>query len=663
MSWQPRDLAPDASDLDAVGITTLRMLAVDGVEAANSGHPGLPLGMAPTAWTLWRYFLRFDPTDHDFALRDRFVLSAGHGSMLLYSLLHLFGFDVTIDDLKGFRSLGSRTPGHPEYGMTDGVETSTGPLGQGVGNAVGMAIAARTMASRFGVSEGATPRIFAICSDGDLMEGVSNEASSLAGHLRLGNLVLLYDDNHISIDGSTGLAFTENVPARYEALGWKVYRIEDGNDHRAIRETLDIVATDPDPRPKFVAIRTVIGFGAPTKQGTSKVHGAALGSAEITALRERFGWPESPFYVPAEVAGLLAEVLTEKKHEAKGLRDDNVDSLSSYMAFRAHDLGSQSLAVPTSVVEGESVASRVASKRFLQEAINVADGLIVGTADLGESTGLDIDASTITPTQTAGNYVHYGVREHGMGAVMNGIALFGGFHAVGSTFLVFSDYMRGSIRLAAIMSLPVTYVFTHDSIGVGEDGPTHQPIEQIAALRLIPNLRVIRPADARETESAWRQALSSTDHPVALILSRQGLPDLGEQGLRDLDELGARVLRHEEGACEVTLVGSGSEVGVLDTARTMLSEAGVRGVRVVSMPERERFLGLDETTRARVVPRESIVITLEAGVTTGWERVIWTRGRTIGVNRFGESGKGPAVFAALGITPQAVVDAVLALRS
>jgi transketolase len=619
--------------------------------------------MAPTAWTLWRYFLRFDPNDHGFALRDRFVLSAGHGSMLLYSLLHLFGFDVTIDDLKHFRSLGSRTPGHPEYRMTDGVETSTGPLGQGVSNAVGMAIAARTMASRFAFSEGATPRIFAICSDGDLMEGVSNEASSLAGHLRLGNLVLLYDDNHISIDGSTGLAFTEDVPARYEALGWKVYRIDDGNDHHAIRETLDVVATDPDPRPKFVAIRTVIGFGAPTKQGTSKVHGAALGSAEISALRERFGWPESPFYVPAEVAGLLGEVLAEKQHEAEGLRRDNASALANYASFRSLDLGAEMHRIPTSVVEGESVASRVASKRFLQQAINATSGLIVGTADLGESTGLDIDASTITPADTAGNYVHYGVREHAMGAVMNGIQLFGGFHAVGSTFLVFSDYMRGAIRLAAIMSLPVTYVFTHDSIGVGEDGPTHQPIEQIAALRLIPNLRVIRPADARETEVAWRQALSSTDHPVVLVLSRQGLPDLGEAGLDEIGDFGARVLRREEGSCEVTLVGSGSEVGVLDAARTMLFDAGVTGVRVVSMPERERFLSCDESTRARIVPRDSIVITLEAGVTTGWERVIWSRGKTIGVNRFGESGKGPEVFAALGITPQAVVDAVMTLRT
>ncbi|MGC8465074.1 MAG: transketolase [Acidimicrobiales bacterium] len=656
MEWKPLDLAPDPNDRDAVAVTALRMLAVDGVEKANSGHPGLPLGMAPAAWTLWSKILRFDPSDTDSMLRDRFVLSAGHGSMLLYSLLHLFGFDLTLDDLRSFRQLGSRTPGHPEHGMTSGVETSTGPLGQGIGNAVGFAIGARIFAEKYAVARDDLPRVFALCSDGDLMEGISNEASSLAGHLGLSNLVVLYDNNSISIDGSTALAFTEHVSERYSALGWRTLTVSDGNDLDELESVLHEAVRHVDDRPTFISIKSTIGFGAPDKEGTSKVHGSPLGAQEMTKLRSRFGWPDETFYIPEEVRSYCQEILAAKRVQIAEAVERNAASLECAKLDRQRDLGPIISSVSGGVQDGETVATRVASKRFLSEALEKLPNLLVGTADLAESTGLDLEREPLTAESVSGDFIHYGVREHAMGAVMNGLALFGGFKVAGSTFLVFSDYMRGSIRLAALMGLPVTYVFTHDSVAVGEDGPTHEPVEQVTALRIIPNLTVLRPADARETVAAWKEALSATDHPTALILTRQGLVDLGPENLDEIARYGARVVGREQDRLDVVLVASGSEVALTLEAKASLESEGY-GVRAISMPCRERFLALDGEERQRLIPAGIPVVSIEAGVTLGWREVVGQKGVCLGISTFGHSGKGPDVLRAVGMTAEAVIDA------
>jgi transketolase len=582
--------------------------------------------------------------------------------MLLYSLLHLFGFDLTLDDLRSFRQLGSRTPGHPEYKMTSGVETSTGPLGQGIGNAVGFALGARIFAERYGIVGNDLPRVFALCSDGDLMEGISNEASSLAGHLGLSNLVLLYDNNSISIDGSTELAFSEDRSARYAALGWRVLAISNGNDLGEIERVLREAVEHTDGRPTFVSVTTTIGFGAPDKEGTSKVHGSPLGAEEMAKLRARFGWPDETFYIPAEVAVHCDSILLHKREELAKIKERNASGLERAQKDLALDLRPIVASLSGDVHDGESIATRVASKRVLAEALEKLPNLIVGTADLAESTGLDLDREPITAASARGDFLHYGVREHAMGAVMNGLALFGGFRVAGSTFLVFSDYMRGSVRLAALMGLPVTYVFTHDSIGVGEDGPTHEPVEQVTALRAIPNLTVFRPGDARETVVGWKESLCANDHPTALVLTRQGLMDLGPENLEDLEHFGARIVGRERSPLDVVLVGSGSEVALTLQAKTVLEEEGY-GVRAISMPCRERFLALPVAERRALIPADLPVVSIEAGVTLGWHEVVGAVGTCIGVSSFGHSGKGPEVFKKMGITADAVVDAARVLLS
>jgi transketolase len=655
MSWQPMDLAPQRDDLDALAITTLRMMSVDGVEAANSGHPGLPLGAAPMAWTLFRYFLRFNPSDPKDPLRDRFVLSAGHGSMLLYSLLHLFGYPVTVEDLRAFRKLGSITPGHPEFGVTAGVETSTGPLGQGIANACGMAIAAQMLHGKGAVAREDMPRVFAICSDGDLMEGISNEASSLAGHLGLGNLFVFYDNNAISIDGSTELAFTESRIERYRALGWRCVEITDGNSHQEIKRVLDEVLFEHVSMPTFISVRTIIGYGVPGRENTEKVHGAPLGPELTSQLKQRFGWPTESFYVPEEVRTLCADIVQEKAAELASARSrcPMEPRFEEFTQSRIDEVFSR---VMSSFEPGKALATRVSSEKVLSQVVPALSSMVVGTADLAESTGMALKMEAFSQSDRSGRFIHYGVREHAMGAIMNGIHLFDErLRVAGSTFLVFSDYMRGAIRLSALMRIPVTYVFTHDSVGVGEDGPTHEPIEQINALRLIPHLEVFRPADAHETAVGWKMAVSRLKDPMALVLSRQALDDLGDVNIDQVERFGARVVHDGDGGLDLIIVATGSEVALaLGVAKEIEQQMGLRNLRVVSMPSRDRFLSLSIQEREEILPRGVPSVSVEAGTPMGWMEVVREGGLVIGIEDFGHSGKGPLVMAEMGISVEKI---------
>ncbi len=659
MSWQPMDLAPKSDDLDALAITTVRMLAVDGVESANAGHPGLPLGAAPMAWTLFRYFLRFNPSDARDPLRDRFVLSAGHGSMLLYSLLYLFGYSVSVDDLKRFRQLGSITPGHPEFGVTDGVETSTGPLGQGIANACGMAIAAQMLHGQGAIAREDVPRIFAICSDGDLMEGISNEASSLAGHLGLDNLFVLYDNNSISIDGSTELAFTESRIDRYRALGWRCVEIQDGNSHEEIRRVLDEVLSEHVAMPTFISVRTVIGYGVPGREGTEKVHGSPLGPELTSQLKQRFGWPSDTFYVPDAVHELCKEIVEGKQaelSEARG-RCKKEPRFDTLVPSCIDSLFQQ---ISSSFEPGKALATRVSSEKILSQLVPAIPNMVVGTADLAESTGLAIKMEEFSKSDRSGRFVHFGVREHAMGAILNGLHLFDQRLVVaGSTFLVFSDYMRGAVRLSALMRIPVIFVFTHDSVGVGEDGPTHEPIEQLNSLRLIPHLEVYRPADSHETVVGWRLAIDREVDPLALIFSRQALADLGPDNLDQIVTYGARVVAGGVGKPDLVIVASGSEVALAKEVGARLeADLGLSKVRVVSMPSRDRFLSKSPSERQEIVPSNTKVVSVEAGTTMGWLEVVGPQGLTIGIDEFGHSGKGPAVMAEMGISTEKVATRI-----
>lgn len=668
MAGNTADLAPDWSNLDEVGTTALRMLSIDCVEQANSGHPGLPLGMAPTAWTLFSKFLRFDPGNPHWPGRDRFILSAGHGSALLYSLLHLFGFEVSKEDLAKFRQLGSITPGHPEYSVTPGVETTTGPLGQGIANGVGMALAAEMEAARYRSTELFDSRVFVICSDGDLMEGISNEAASLAGHLGLKRLVVLYDDNHISIDGSTDLAFSEDVLGRFSALGWNALRVEDGNDLVELTEVLSNTLSTGGERPTIIAVRTVIGFGAPTREGTAKVHGSALGELEYLATKARYGWPVEKFHVPQDLSDYLDRLVDSKVAAASDWHDG-----FAKWKLQNEDLGelwdiahSEISAEEVSKVELDfagkpGLATRSSSKLVISALVESFPQLVVGTADLGESTGVDIELPAVSRDNFEGSFVHFGVREHAMGAMLNGMVLYGGIRPFGSTFLVFSDYERPAIRLAALMEIPTIFVFTHDSVAVGEDGPTHEPIEHVTALRLIPHLAVVRPADSYEVQESWKLALMRHEGPTALILSRQGLPDLPVSSPGWLPSIGARVVSVEEGEAQLVLIGTGSEVSVLMEAKTKLGELGVSGVRVVSMPWRERFLGLGVQMQSEILPIGVPRVSLEAGVTLGWREVVGESGVALGINSYGASGKGSDVMKQYGIDAGRVVSVALEL--
>jgi transketolase len=650
------DLAPDADDIDERCIATLRFLAVDMVEAAGSGHPGLPLGAAPMAWTVWSRFLRHDPTDPSWPDRDRFVLSAGHGSALLYGLLHLFGYDLQVDDLEQFRRLGSRTPGHPEHGHTPGVEVTTGPLGQGVGHAVGMALAERMAAARFG--DIVDHRTFVLCSDGDLMEGVSGEASSLAGHLGLDRLVVLWDDNRISIDGNTALAFSEDVCTRYRAYGWHVLEVDDGNDREAISTAIGS-ALQATSRPSFIRVRTTIGFGAPTKAGSAAVHGAPLGDEETAALRRRYGWPETPFTVPDDVRIRMLDFVVAGRRQRHRWEADFAE-WAPRNPRRAAEWGRRSARradLPTLDVQATfegvtTIATRSAAGRVLAAASDAMPELVGGSADLTESTCTQLAGGPVSRASFAGRHVHFGVREHAMAAILNGVALHGGFRPVGSTFLAFSDYARPALRMAALMRLPVVHLYTHDSIGLGEDGPTHQPVEHLASLRAIPGVAVLRPADAHEVVEAWRVALERDDGPTVLALSRQALPVLspGEPGW--IERAGARVVKDTVAPPAVVLVATGSEVATAIAASDLLEGHGIPA-RVVSMPWREQFLRLDASEQAVILPPDIPRVVVEAGVGQGWQALA-DFGDLVTLDRFGASGAGPDVQSALGFSPEEI---------
>ena len=640
-------------------INTLRFLSADGVQKANSGHPGLPMGAAAMAFTVWTRHLRHSPRNPKWMGRDRFILSGGHGSMLLYSLLHLTGYDLSLEDLQSFRQWGSKTPGHPEYGWTPGVEVTTGPLGAGLSTGVGMAIAGAHLAATFNKPghELIDSYIYAIVTDGDLMEGVASEAASLAGHLSLGKLIYLYDDNKISIDGSTDLAFTEDRAKRFEAYGWHIQRVDDGNDVEAIDAAIKVAKADP--RPSLILCRTIIGFGAPNRQGTQKAHGEPLGDEELNAAKDNLGWPKEPrFLIPDDVL----EFYRKAVDRGRELEADWKMRREAYVRLFP-DLGAEftrrilmnklpdgwEAALPTFPADPKGMATRAASGKVINALAAKLPELIGGSADLAPSNNTKIDGSpAFQKDSPAGRNFHFGVREHGMGSALNGMAIFGGVIPYGATFLVFADYMRGSVRLAALSHYPTIFIFTHDSVGLGEDGPTHQPVEHMASLRIIPNLVVLRPADANETAQAWKVAISRRDGPTVLALTRQNVPTMDGPALV---EKGAYVLK-DFGKPEVILMASGSEVGLVLEAAQKLADEG-KGVRVVSFPSWELFEKQDEAYRESVLPKSiQKRLAVEAGTSFGWERYAKS---VIGIDRFGASAPAKTIFEKLGFTVENVV--------
>lgn len=658
------------NELEEKCINTIRFLSIDAVQKANSGHPGMPMGAASMAHTLWTEFLNHNPADPDWANRDRFILSAGHGCMLLYSLLHLTGYDVSMDDLKNFRQLGSITPGHPEYGLTPGVEVTTGPLGQGFAHAVGMAIAQKYLAARY--NKPGFPifdyTVYVICSDGDLMEGISSEAGSLAGHLKLDNLVYLYDDNHISIDGDTNLAFTENTIERFQGFGWHVQVVENGNNTTAIREAL-AEAKQHENAPSIIKVRTNIGFGSPNKQDTASAHGAPLGDDEVKLAKEQLGGdPDQHFHVPEDVSQFYRKAVEEGKNKQDTWNAMFAAYKEQYpelaAEYEAMSRGEYSMnwdeVLPEYSPDDDALASRKASGAVINAIAKHLPNLIGGSADLAPSNNTLINASSDFQHHSYANRnIRFGVREHAMGAVLNGMALTRGIIPFGGTFLIFSDYMKPAIRLAAIMKIRSIQVFTHDSIGLGEDGTTHQPIEQLASLRSIPNLTVIRPADASETAQAWKVAIEHQDGPVSLILTRQGLPNIEyQQNGPEMLARGAYVLRDTNDTPEVCLLATGSEVSLALTAQQQLKEEGIHS-RVVSMPSWELFNKQDADYRESVLPsgiRKRVAV--EAASPFGWHQYVGQEGRVIAMHAFGESGKGGDLMKHFGFTPDRVVQVV-----
>lgn len=654
------------SDLQIHAINTLRFLSVDGVQKANSGHPGLPMGAAVMAYTIWTRHLRHNPRNPNWAGRDRFILSGGHGSMLLYSLLHLTGYDLPLEQLQNFRQWGSLTPGHPEYGLTPGVEATTGPLGQGFANGVGMAITASHLAAAFNQRghEMVDPFIYAIVTDGDLMEGVASEAASLAGHLSLGRLIYLYDDNHISIDGSTDLAFTEDRAKRFEAYNWHVQRVDDGNDVEAIDKAIQ--AAKADPRPSLILCRTVIGFGAPNRQGTSKAHGEPLGDEELNAAKDNLGWEQEPrFFIPDEALVFYrqavdkgAELESDWKKHFDAYKKEHPD-LGGELQRRLNGELPEGweASLPTFPADAKGMATRAASGKTINALAPKLPELIGGSADLAPSNNTKIDGSPAFQKDSyEGRNFHFGVREHAMGSVLNGMAVFGGVIPYGGTFLVFADYMRAAIRVAALSHYPSIFIFTHDSVGLGEDGPTHQPVEHLTSLRLIPNLVVLRPADANETAAAWKVAIERRNGPTVLALTRQNVPTFEPSNLQ-LVEKGAYVLK-DFGKPEIILMASGSEVSLILEAAQKLADEG-RGVRVVSFPSWELFEQQDEAYRESVLPKNiQKRLAVEAGSTLGWERYAKS---VVGIERFGASAPAKVIFEKLGFTVENVVAKAKAL--
>lgn len=654
---------------DQLGVNTIRTLSIEAVQKANSGHPGLPMGAAPMAYALWTKHLKVNPTtSRNWVDRDRFVLSAGHGSAMLYSLLHLSGYNVTIDDLKNFRQWDSKTPGHPEVHHTDGVEATTGPLGQGIAMAVGMAMAEAHLAATY--NRDSFPIMdhytYAICGDGDLMEGVSQEASSMAGHMKLGKLIVLYDSNDISLDGPTSKAFTENVGARYEAYGWQHILVKDGNDLDEIEAAIEAAKAETD-KPTLIEVKTVIGYGAP-KEGTSSVHGAPIGEEGITAAKAVYGWEYPDFTVPEEVAARFKETMIDEGQKAEEAWNEmfkNYEHAHPELAKQFKEAFANQLpegweqGLPKYEL-GTSAASRVTSKETIQAISKVVPSFWGGSADLSASNNTMVAAEKdFEPGQYEGRNIWFGVREFAMAAAMNGIQLHGGSHVYGGTFFVFTDYLRPAIRLAALQKVPVTYVLTHDSVAVGEDGPTHEPIEQLASVRCIPNVHVIRPADGNETVAAWKIAMTSTETPTILVLSRQNLPVL-EGTLEHASasvQKGAYVLSPQKGEQPAgILIATGSEVNLAVEAQAKLAEEGI-DVSVVSMPSFDLFEKQSAEYKESVLPKAVTKrVAIEAAASFGWERYVGTEGKTITIDHFGASAPGGLVLEKFGFTPENVVN-------
>ena len=651
-------------------VNTLRFLAVDAVEQAKSGHPGLPLGAAPMAYVLWDRFLKHNPANPQWVDRDRFVLSAGHGSALLYALLHVFGYDLPLSELKKFRQWESRTPGHPEHGMTPGVEATTGPLGQGFAMGVGMAAVEKHLAAVY--NKPGLPIVdhytYALVSDGDLMEGVCAEAASLAATLGLGKLIYLYDDNHISIEGSTDIAFTENVRLRFQAYGWQVLTVPDGNDLNLIEEAIRLAKEDKD-RPSLIAVRTQIGFGSP-KQGTAAAHGEPLGPDAAAATREALAWPpDKRFHVPAEAAVHCQQAVEKGKNGEDQWNNLFAEYQKQYPAEALAFHNAMAGVLPTGWREkiaefpAGGMATREASGKVMNQLAGLLPSLIGGSADLAPSNKSYLDGlGDFSAANPAGRNLHFGIREHAMGAMVNGMALHGGVIPYGATFFVFADYLRPALRLAALMQTHSIFVFTHDSIGVGEDGPTHQPIEQLASLRSIPGLTVLRPAEANETRAAWKLAIERKK-PVALVLTRQKLTTMEESEYAAADGVpyGAYIVQEaEQKKPQIILLASGSEVEISIKAAILLEQKGYR-VRVVSMPSWELFDEQSEAYRQAVLPPGVPVLSVEAGITMGWSKYTGSKGASLGIDHFGASGPGPTVMTNFGFAPENVVARALPL--
>ncbi|HHT9147110.1 MAG TPA: transketolase [Candidatus Wunengus sp. YC61] len=649
-----------------LAVNTIKMLSADAVEKAQSGHPGLPMGFADVAFVLWMQFLRFNPEDSRWPNRDRFILSAGHGSMLLYSLLHLFGYDLSLDDIKQFRQFGSKTPGHPEYGHTHGVEATTGPLGQGFANGVGMALAERIMAERFNTGDAKIidHYIYGVVSDGDLMEGITSEAASFAGHLGLANIIYIYDCNQITIEGSTSLAFTEDVAKRFEAYNWRVFKI-DGHSHAEIVEAIEAARGEKE-RPSLIIARTHIGKGSPNKQDTSAIHGEPLGAKELELTKESLGWPkDKTFYIPEEIKQLCQDRVAELREEyenwqtqfKKYISDDPKMSQlwdSYYKKEIPENLESELL----KTIKKDSIATRSASGEMMQVIAQRIPGFMGGSADLCPSTKTYIkNFSSIDRNKFEGRNIHFGIREHAMGGILNGMTLYGGIIPFGSTFLTFSDYMRPSIRLAAMMKIQVICIFTHDSILLGEDGPTHQPVEHLPSLRLIPNLLVIRPSDATETASAWIAALNHTDGPTALILSRQDIPVINRSIYPSQSRLryGAYILKDSDGIPDIILLASGSEITIALEATLQLQSKGTKA-RLISIPSCELFrANPDEYKNSILPPACKKRVAIEASVTSDWYEFVGLDGLIIGVNRYGASAPTKVIAEHYGFTVQNIL--------
>ncbi len=655
--------------IDELAINTIRFLAVDGVQKANSGHPGMPMGCAPIGYMLYAKLMNHNPKNPKWLNRDRFILSAGHGSMLLYSLLHLCGYEVSLDDLQKFRTYGSITPGHPEFGLTPGVETTTGPLGQGFANAVGMAIAQEYLASMFnkGKHKILDHYIYGICSDGDLMEGVSHEAASLAGHLKLSRLIFFYDDNKITIDGSTSLAFSEDVGQRFEAYGWQVLRITNVNELSQIEDAVNKAKAETK-KPTIIITKTNIGYGSPNKQDTSEAHGSPLGDKEIRLTKKKLGWPEDlSFHIPEEIFEMFTKVKDEGEQKERQWNElfneykkEFPDDASKFISYMNNDFGNEwESALPVFEDDGKKLATRAASGKVLNSIASKLPALIGGSADLAPSNNTFLKGfGEFSAENRSGRNFHFGIREHGMASIMNGMAIYGGVIPYGGTFLIFSDYLRPAIRLASLSHVKPIYILTHDSIGLGEDGPTHQPIEHLASLRAIPGNLVIRPADANETAEAWKVALNHKNGPIGLILTRQGLPVLDQKKYKSASNLhkGAYVLYETSSEPDVILIASGSEIGITLKSVSLLEEKDI-SVRVVSFPSWELFEKQNAEYKESILPHKiKARVVIEAGVKQGWEKYAGDAGEIISIDKFGASAPVEVIFDKYNFNPGNIAE-------